>query len=72
MSTQYSQETFKHILLPVWMASYRYQSKTYLVTINAQTGKVIGERPVAAWKVALAIAIAALALLTLIMLAANG
>lgn len=72
VSTQYSQKTFKHILLPIWMASYRYRSKTYLVVINAQTGKVMGERPVAAWKVALAVAIAALALTVIVVLAANG
>ncbi|MEM1239056.1 MAG: primosomal protein N' (replication factor Y) - superfamily II helicase [Cyanobacteria bacterium P01_H01_bin.26] len=58
VSTEYSQETFKHILLPVWMATYRYGGRPYQVMINAQTGTVIGARPVAKWKVALAVAIA--------------
>ncbi|MEM9265975.1 MAG: primosomal protein N' (replication factor Y) - superfamily II helicase [Cyanobacteria bacterium P01_F01_bin.13] len=71
VSTDYSQETFKHILLPVWMATYRYGGKTYQVMINAQTGTVMGERPVAPWKVALAIAISTFLLITII-LAANG
>ncbi len=71
VSTHYSKETFKHILLPVWMATYRYGGKTYQVMINAQTGTVIGERPVAVWKVALAIAIATI-LIIMIILAANG
>ncbi|MBX2864445.1 MAG: hypothetical protein KTR27_12925 [Leptolyngbyaceae cyanobacterium MAG.088] len=71
VSTQHTQETFKHVLLPVWMATYRYGSKTYQVMINAQTGEVIGERPVAAWKVAVAIALA-IFLLIIIILAANG
>ncbi|MBT9310847.1 hypothetical protein [Leptothoe kymatousa] len=71
VATSYSQETFKHILLPLWMATYRYGGKTYQVMINAQTGKVMGERPVAAWKVALAVAIAIVAI-GLIVLAANG
>lgn len=71
VSTNYSQETFKHILLPVWMATYRYSGKTYQVLINAQTGVVMGERPVAAWKVALAVAIATILAITII-LAANG
>lgn len=72
VSTDYSQETFKHILLPLWMASYRYRAKTYTVMINAQTGKVIGERPVAAWKVAVAVAIALLLISIIVILAANG
>ena len=71
VSTDYDQETFKHILLPVWMANYRYSGKTYQVMINAQTGTVMGERPVAAWKVAMAVAIATL-ILIIILLAANG
>ena len=71
VSTNYSQETFKHILLPVWIASYRYGGKTYQVMLNAQTGTVMGERPVAVWKVALAVAIATLTLITIIF-AANG
>ncbi|WP_323363825.1 hypothetical protein [Leptothoe sp. PORK10 BA2] len=66
VSTDYSQETFKHILLPVWMATYRYGGKTYQVLINAQTGAVMGERPVAKWKVVLAVAIAAIVIITLI------
>ena len=69
VSTDYSQETFKHILLPVWMATYRYGGKTYQVMINAQTGTVMGERPVAKWKVALAVAIAAIIVITLILTA---
>ena len=69
VSTDYSQETFKHILLPVWMATYRYGGKTYQVMINAQTGTVMGERPVAKWKVALAVAIAAIIVITLIVTA---
>ena len=71
VSTTYSQETFKHILLPVWMASYRYGGKSYQVMINAQTGTVMGERPVSAWKVALAVAIATI-ILILVIVVMNG
>ncbi len=42
---EYTDVTFKHILLPVWIASYRYKSQTYQVVINAQTGEVLGDRP---------------------------
>jgi hypothetical protein len=55
VDTDYSAETFKHILLPVWMAAYRYGGKTYRFVVNGQTGKVQGERPYSAWKIALAV-----------------
>ncbi|NET37332.1 MAG: hypothetical protein F6K19_35795 [Cyanothece sp. SIO1E1] len=66
VETHYSQETFKHILLPVWLLSYRYQSKIFQVMINAQTGKVLGDRPLSTWKVALGVAIALLVGCTII------
>ncbi len=47
--------TFKHILLPVWLAAYKYRGKTYRFVVNGQTGKVRGERPYSAWKIALAV-----------------
>jgi len=43
--TRYSGITFKHLLLPVWIAVYRYHDKTYQVLINGRTGKVSGYRP---------------------------
>jgi DNA-directed RNA polymerase subunit RPC12/RpoP len=45
MQSQYVGVTFKHILLPVWLASYRYYDKVYRVMVNARTGQVVGERP---------------------------
>lgn len=71
VSTNYSRETFKHVLLPLWMATYRYGGKTYQVMINAQTGEVMGERPVAVWKVVLAVAIALIIITTVILLSAE-
>ena len=38
-------ESFKLILLPVWVARYRHQGKTYRVLINGQTGRVRAEAP---------------------------
>ena len=57
-STDYSQPTFKHILLPVWMLSYRYRGKVYQVMVNGQNGELLGDRPFSPWKVAFGIAIA--------------
>jgi predicted RNA-binding Zn-ribbon protein involved in translation (DUF1610 family) len=51
-ATQYSNITFKHILLPVWMSAYRFREIIYRIVINARTGDVQGERPYSAWKIA--------------------
>ncbi|MGB0968471.1 MAG: primosomal protein N' (replication factor Y) - superfamily II helicase, partial [Halocynthiibacter sp.] len=55
MDTSVSDVTFKHILLPVWMAAYKYRGKTYRFVVNGQTGRVQGERPWSAWKIAIAV-----------------
>jgi hypothetical protein len=52
IQTAYSDETFKHILLPVWIAAYRFEGKIFQVLINARTGEVQGERPYSIWKIA--------------------
>ena len=63
IDTDWSDETFKHILLPIWMAAYKYNGKSYRFLVNGQTGEVQGERPWSVWKIAsLVIVIAALAL----------
>ncbi len=55
IDTDWLDETFKHILLPVWMAAYRYNAKSYRFVVNGQTGEVQGERPWSAWKIGFAI-----------------
>lgn len=57
IDTQLSQLTFKHVLLPVWMAAYKYRGKTYRFVVNGQSGRVQGERPYSAWKIAAAVAL---------------
>ncbi len=52
LSTEYRDERFKHLLLPVWMAAYRYRGKSYRFIVNGQTGRVQGERPWSVWKIA--------------------
>ena len=55
MQTQYSAITFKHILLPIWVAAYRYHNRLYRILINARTGEVQGNRPYSTIKIALAV-----------------
>lgn len=71
VDTRWSDETFKHILLPVWMAAYKYNGKSYRFLVNAQTGEVQGERPWSIWKIAFAV-MAALALAAGVYYLTNG
>lgn len=58
--TKYSAITFKHLLMPVWVAVYRYHDKTFQILVNGRTGEVVGKRPWSTFKIArLAIGIAA-------------
>ena len=52
-STSYSNITFKHTLLPIWISAYRFKEKVYRFVVNARTGEVQGERPWCWWKIAL-------------------
>jgi hypothetical protein len=55
VQTRYADETFKHVLLPVWTAAYKYRGKSYRFLVNGQTGEVQGERPYSAWKIGFAV-----------------
>lgn len=55
MTPEFSGLHFKHILLPLWLAVYRFEAKTFRVAVNAVTGEVHGERPWSAWKISLAV-----------------
>ena len=60
--TRVSDITFKHILVPVWLAAYKYRGKSYRFVVNGQSGQVTGERPWSAWKIGIAlVAVAILA-----------
>jgi hypothetical protein len=52
-SSAYSGVTFKHILLPIWISSYRYGAKIFRFLVNGQTGEIQGERPYSAVKIML-------------------
>lgn len=43
--TSYHNRSFKLCLLPIWVASYRYQGKPYRFLCNGQTGEIEGEAP---------------------------
>jgi hypothetical protein len=71
VDTEYLDETFKHLLLPVWIGAYRFQNKVYQVVVNARTGEVQGERPWSAWKIAGLVVVILLIIALIALLADN-
>jgi hypothetical protein len=65
----WSDMTFKYVLLPLWVGSYSYLGKHYNILVNGQTGKVSGEKPRDRWKLAMFSIGGALILLVLAALA---
>jgi hypothetical protein len=63
VSNQFAGERFKHLLLPIWIASYRYHDRPFQFLVNGQTGEVTGRAPYSAIKIALfSVAVGALLL----------
>ncbi|MCG8569982.1 MAG: hypothetical protein MJB14_07555 [Spirochaetes bacterium] len=54
-TTNYQDVKFKHILLPIWISSYKYKNKLYNFLVNGQTGKVSGYSPISIFKILTAI-----------------
>jgi len=52
-TSDYSAQTFKHILAPVWLLTYQYGEKRFQVAVNGYTGKIGGEYPLSWVKIAL-------------------
>ncbi|MEO9323269.1 hypothetical protein ABFT23_07240 [Nocardioides sp. C4-1] len=55
MDVTYSEAMFKLVLMPLWIATYLHAGKSFQVLVNANTGKVVGERPYSAVKITLAV-----------------
>jgi ribosomal protein L37E len=70
--TAFSNMTYKHVLFPVWIASYRYGDKIYHFLVNGQTGEVQGEAPVSWIKVALVVTVVIIVVILFLWLASQG
>jgi predicted RNA-binding Zn-ribbon protein involved in translation (DUF1610 family) len=66
----YSRQTFKHILTPVWLLSYTYGARRFQCVLNGVTGAVRGEYPKSAWKIALLVV--AIFIVVLIVMSIGG
>jgi DNA-directed RNA polymerase subunit RPC12/RpoP len=59
----FSAQTFKHILVPVWLLSYNYGPRNFQVVINGYTGGIAGKYPLSWIKITLAVILALLVLM---------
>ncbi|MFB9078250.1 hypothetical protein ACFFLS_16920 [Flavobacterium procerum] len=68
LKTRFNDIKFKHILLPVYVSTYRYNNNIYHFYVNGRTGKIIGERPYSNFKIILAVVFVLLVLTIIIIL----
>ena len=72
IDTQHSDTTFKHVLLPLWTAAFRFGGKHYRFVVNGRTGEVLGERPYSKIKIALTVIACVIAAAALLFVASEG
>lgn len=71
LSTAYSNNTFKHLLLPVYAGAYRYHARLFQILVNGRTGEIQGERPYSFWKIALLVVSILIVLLIVVLVFGN-
>jgi hypothetical protein len=55
VNSDFSGQTFKHILVPIWLLTYNYGAKNFQVVINGYTGVISGTYPKSWVKILLAV-----------------
>lgn len=55
VAAQFAAQTFKHILVPIWVIAYTYGRRTFQIVINGYTGAVAGKHPLSWVKITLAV-----------------
>jgi hypothetical protein len=55
VEADYSGQTFKHILVPIWLLTYNYGARNFQVVINGYTGIIAGKYPKSWVKITLAV-----------------
>jgi len=63
----FSGQTFKHILVPVWLLTYTYANRPWQVVVNGYTGTMAGRYPKSPWKIAFLVLAALIVILVLVM-----
>jgi len=55
VASTFSGQTFKHILVPIWLIAYTYGARTFQVVVNGYTGSIAGRHPLSWIKITLAV-----------------
>ncbi len=71
VESNFSSETFKLIILPIWICTYLFKGKSYHFIINGQTGRIHGIKPLNKVKIGVAIVLAILAIIAFFYFANN-
>ena len=71
VSCDFSGQTFKHILAPIWLLTYHYGPRSFQVVINGFTGAIAGKYPKSWIKIMLAV-LAGLAVAGIVALIAHS
>lgn len=51
VDTDFSEITYKYLLLPIWVSNFKYKDKVYQFMVNGQTGKIAGKTPLSIPKI---------------------
>ena len=65
---QYSAQTFKHVLVPVWLLSYNFGRRAFQVIVNGYTGQIAGKYPYSVWKIVLLVLVVVIVAIVVITL----
>ncbi|HEY3915315.1 MAG TPA: zinc ribbon domain-containing protein [Verrucomicrobiae bacterium] len=68
VEADFSGQTFKHVLVPIWLLTYDYGAKNFQVVINGYTGSIAGKHPLSWVKISLAVLSAIFAILIILLL----
>jgi len=68
----FSAQTFKHILVPVWLLAYLYGTRLFQVVVNGYSGRMAGQYPKSPWKIAFLVLLAIIAFFIFILLSQNN
>jgi hypothetical protein len=72
VAADYSAQTFKHVLLPIWLLTYQYGAKTFRIACNGVTGTVAGKYPKSWIKITLLVIAILIALMIVFIFAEGG
>ena len=72
IDADFYEQSFKHIILPVWLCTYQYNGKPYQFAVNGQTGKIKGQKPISAIKIVLLVIFILALIIALVMIFAKN